>query len=1281
MTERRFFTKRMAVMWLSAVLTINMLPLTALADEKDVSQTHKAGAFRDTGEEVPGYTYEDEHTESVAEEPDGYVEVGNWNDLQVKLNEASTDRNNPTKIRLSDDLKAEENDIALTPAQNTFVELDLNGHTIDRGLAGKEAKNDGYVISVGLASLTISDSSEGGTGTITGGNNTEYGGGVYVGSSGNGFKMTGGSIKGNSAREGGGIYSETSCYISGVSRIEGNNCTSGNGGGVNSYVKGVYLQDKPIIQDNCKNGTWDSTKGIYTGTSKDNVYLSNGILGKTMIFLRAALTSGASIGLTLDTPRAFTQHWSSKMGNADPADFFTSDDSQYSVATTLEGEAILIAHTHEFSYTADGSTITATCGNSDGICPLTDHKASITIKAPEELVYDGAEKKATVEGSVPGVATPAISYKQGDTALEKGAPVNAGSYTASMTVEEKTASVNFTVSPRPVTISGVSAAEKVYDGTTDAEVTGTAALNGVIEDDKGEVTLVPGKVAFADPDAGNEKKVIFSGWSITGGRASNYELTLPQDVTASIKKAAQSDVAVQGSAEYGAEGMVDLKDSIKPGGKPGTVSISSDEASILDGTPVIKDGTGLVFKFKDAAENIGKKAAVAVSVTDATNYEDYKIVATLEVTGCGHEHKTLIEGTEKAATCTEQGYTGDYECPDCHSRLKGESTPIDPENHNFEKVEVVKPATATTMGETKYRCSRCQTEKIVADIPCVDTFAGAEYEDLWKDVEGLSGDASLVVENVKDDKGNVIGEIVKIGGKEVSKIVRDPESGKESVVSKVWIAGLQKKYTYTANYIKPVIRVYDGTRKLKEKTDYTLEYKNNKKVGTDAQIIVKFKGAYAYSGSVKAGFEIVKATLGKDILAFDASAISENKIRKTEPLLIWADTGQKASAKYFRFDYGDVVDNECVVTITPNPSYDTSFDGMITAKVKYVSDKMLSISNAKVHFDSSSYVYTGQEIMPSYTVRIGTVTLVKDTDYTATVQNAVYPGTATIRIEAKPGNAKGYFGSMTDTFKIKGGKIIEDAEPFSIEVQKSVPFAMGRAKAAVVVKDGTKVLKEGVDYSLSYTRNKDVTSGETAQVCIKGKGNYKGKVTKTFAITKQQLSALSQNIIVSDQFTTKRKLKKPKVTINDLDGKILKVNKDYAIDKVDADDPANTDESGTVKVTIRGMGSAYEGTFETTFRYVKKEADISKAKAAKKIAEQTYTGRPVTLSNEDLKGILTVNSVPLEPGKDFVIESYKNNTSKGTAKVTVVGIGTMAGRKTISFRIVHKPVDYMGTMN
>ena len=154
------------------------------------------------------------------------------------------------------------------------------------------------------------------------------------------------------------------------------------------------------------------------------------------------------------------------------------------------------AHTHSFTYSASGATITATCANTDQKCPLPDdgngnHTATLTIKPPANLVYDGKAKAATVEGEIPDVTTPDIMYegRNGTTYVEStAAPTEKGDYTASVTLGEKTAGVDFTIKDASYTIiipakltvenagwnatAGITASGEIAEGT---KLTVTAA--------------------------------------------------------------------------------------------------------------------------------------------------------------------------------------------------------------------------------------------------------------------------------------------------------------------------------------------------------------------------------------------------------------------------------------------------------------------------------------------------------------------------------------------------------------------------------------------------------------------------------------------------------------------------------------------------------------------------------------------------------------------------------------------------------------------------------------
>ena len=115
-----------------------------------------------------------------------------------------------------------------------------------------------------------------------------------------------------------------------------------------------------------------------------------------------------------------------------------SQGSNYKNAAKVDFYEVVEApsvHTHDWSYEAEGATITATCGGT-GTCDATNK--SIALVAPTNLTYDGNAKAATITGAIDGVTNPTITYTPAECK-------NAGNYTASITLGEATATVSFTI--------------------------------------------------------------------------------------------------------------------------------------------------------------------------------------------------------------------------------------------------------------------------------------------------------------------------------------------------------------------------------------------------------------------------------------------------------------------------------------------------------------------------------------------------------------------------------------------------------------------------------------------------------------------------------------------------------------------------------------------------------------------------------------------------------------------------------------------------------------------
>ncbi|MCW2351805.1 YDG domain-containing protein [Sphingobium sp. B12D2B] len=92
-----------------------------------------------------------------------------------------------------------------------------------------------------------------------------------------------------------------------------------------------------------------------------------------------------------------------------------------------------------------------------------------------------------------------------------------------------------TITARILTLAGASVADKVYDGTVQATMSG-GTLTGIYAGD--DVRFTTGTASFTDKNVGTDKVVTVAGSGLTGADAANYALAPSRSFTASIKPAA-----------------------------------------------------------------------------------------------------------------------------------------------------------------------------------------------------------------------------------------------------------------------------------------------------------------------------------------------------------------------------------------------------------------------------------------------------------------------------------------------------------------------------------------------------------------------------------------------------------------------------------------------------------------------------------------------------------------------------------------------------------------------
>ena len=159
----------------------------------------------------------------------------------------------------------------------------------------------------------------------------------------------------------------------------------------------------------------------------------------------------------------------------------------------------------------------------------------------------------------------------------------------------------------------------------------------------------------------------------------------------------------------------------------------------------------------------------------------------------------------------------------------------------------------------------------------------------------------------------------------------------------------------------------------------------------------------------------------------------------------------------------------------------------------------ISISKASVTLSTSIYAYDGKAKTPSVNVKVNGKTLKKDTDYTVSYSNNTKVGTAKVTITGK-GN---YTGSVSKTYSIKN-----NFKKATISGISNKSYTGKNITQSITVKYNGKTLKNGTDYTVSYSSNKNIG---TATVKVTGKGSYAGTITKTFKINpaKQEIQKLT----------------------------------------------------------------------------------------------------------------------------------------------------------------------------
>ena len=240
--------------------------------------------------------------------------------------------------------------------------------------------------------------------------------------------------------------------------------------------------------------------------------------------------------------------------------------------TTISGSATLkVGNTATSGTTFKLKATTATPGTS-GVKKLditltskTPASVTTTPKAVENLKYTGDEQALVTEGAASGGT---MKYSLNGTNWTDTVPTgkNAGTYTVQYKVVGDSDHTDYTptsntvsvsIGQKEVTVSGITAANKVYDGKNTAAVNADGAtFTGKVDSDELTITAT-GTFADADVDVGDDKTVTLTLGALGGTSVANYTLATEGNQTTTTADITRRDLTVKPDAnlrkKFGAE--------------------------------------------------------------------------------------------------------------------------------------------------------------------------------------------------------------------------------------------------------------------------------------------------------------------------------------------------------------------------------------------------------------------------------------------------------------------------------------------------------------------------------------------------------------------------------------------------------------------------------------------------------------------------------------------------------------------------------------------------------
>ena len=271
--------------------------------------------------------------------------------------------------------------------------------------------------------------------------------------------------------------------------------------------------------------------------------------------------------------------------------------------------------------------------------------------------------------------------------------------------------------------------------------------------------------------------------------------------------------------------------------------------------------------------------------------------------------------------------------------------------------------------------------------------------------------------------------------------------------------------------------------------------------------------------------------------------------------------------------------------------------------------------------------------------------------------------------------------TVTDGWlKISAKSIVPDPEDpdntMTVTPPADVVYNGESQQQKPTVKDGNKVLTEGTDYTLSYS--KDTTNVGEVTVTVTGTGNYTGTTPVTYQITKKPVTVTVTGATDTKTYNgTEQSVSGYTMSPTETGKQLYNLTKVTGPEQTDAKATATRKNVGTTKMTLKKENfSNSDKNFNVTFVVNPGWIKID----AKSITDNDMTVTPpadVIYNGESQQQKPTVKDGDkmLTEGTDYTLSYSEDTTNVGTVTVTVTGKGNYAGNKDVTYRILQKEVE------